>query len=537
MTFFISFIILDLILVPLAFSETKTCPSQSVVIANEIPYGTKKGGLAARGGLVTALLQVESRTEKDITVNYEVKIPKPLRPENICKDIKVKETKDAYLLTTTFNLSAKFDKWYRTVELHLPHGMPEGTYRMCSVAQITGPGIRRQEIKQNTLEVVAKEHLSCFLNIKRVIMPVNEIGEFNKKKKRNCILMDMKRSSLTSLVLAEKKDTLEPAGYAAVEIENRSRRDASILATLEMLDPETKTPVKGFEPLLPPGHGGLSLKGIYSIARIKAKSSSQVILPIYAEEGVTLAGRYLARFGLRYFGTDTALSVKDIEIDIIARRLTPVFITVSAFTCSFFTLLWMYRKRKNILKIKTKDLITIAMFGACIFAVVSLPGRIVWQFAHAVLGPFSFLVTGFFFEIVYYILLTALVTLIPRVGVASLAIILRALMTDIIFGGFSPMSILNVGVTVTMSESAFYICGITRSKTSLNGKRIAFAAVTCGLADVVISFVSFNVIMFLYRLYYDFWYIAMYLLISGFLYTTLAVPFGVRLGLRLKAVY
>lgn len=536
MNFFVPFIIFNLIFVSLAFSGTKAGQDKTVEIVNEIPYGMKEGGLAARCSLLTALLQVESRTEEDIIVDYEIRIPKPLRPENICKDIKVKELKDEYLLTATFTLATEFDKWYRTVELHLPQDMPEGVYKICSFAQITGPGINCKKLKQDILEVAAKERLSRCLAIKRIIIPVNQMGELNEKEKRNSVLMNKKRAPLISFMLP-KKDAFEPAGYAAVEIENRARCDALILATLEMLDPETKTPVEGFEPLLPPGHGGLSLKGIYSMARIKAKSSSKVVLPIYAEEGVTLAGRYLARFGLRYFGTDTALSSKEIEIDVLARRLTPVFITVSAFGCSFFTLLWMYWKRKNILKIKTKDLITIAMFGACIFAVVSLPGTIVWQFAHAVLGPFSFLVTGFFSEIVYYILLTALVALIPRVGAAGLAIILRALMTDIIFGGFSPMSILNVGVTLIMSEGAFYICGITRAGTSLNVKRIAFAAVTCGLADVVISFVWFNMHMFLYRLYYDFWYIAIYLLISGFLYTAIAVPFGIRLGLRLKAVY
>jgi hypothetical protein len=542
MNFFAPFIIFNLIFVYSiflcsAFSETKAGQERAVEIVNEIPYGMKKGCLAARGSLLTALLQVESRTEKDIRIDYEIRVPKPLRPENICRDIQVKELKDAYLLAASFNLSTKFDKWYRTVEIHLPCDMPEGVYKIGSTAQITGPGINCKKFKRDIiLEVAAKERLARCLAIKRIIIPVNQMGELNEKEKKNSVLMNRKRTPLISFMLPEK-DAFEPAAYAAVEIGNRSRRDASILATLEMLDPETKTPVKGFEPLLPPGHGGLSLKKVYSMARIKAKSNSQVILPIYAEEGVTLAGRYLARFGLRYFGTDTVISLKEVEIDIIARRLTPVFITVSAFTCSFFTLLWMYWKRQNILRIKTKDLITIAMFAGCIFAVVSLPGTIVWQFAHAVLGPFSFLVTGFFSEIVYYILLTALVALIPRVGVAGLAIILRALMTDIIFGGFSPMSILNVGVTVIMSEAAFYICGITRAGTSLNVKRIAFAAVTCGLADVVISFVWFNMHMFLYRLYYDFWYIAIYLLIGGFFYTALAVPFGIRLGLRLKAVY
>ena len=536
MNFFIPFIIFNLIFVYSAFSGAKAGQDKIVEIVNEIPYGMKEGGLAARGSLLTALLQVISWTEEDIIVDYEIRIPKPLQPANICKDIKIKELKDTYLLAATFNLSTKFDKWYRTIEIHLPSDMPEGSYKIVSLARITGPEISSRKIKKDILEAASKESLARSLSIKKVIIPVNQMGELNEKEKRNSILMNKKRTPLISFMLPEK-DAFEPAGYAAVEIENRACCDASILATLEMLDPETKMPVKGFEPLLPPGHGGLSLKGIYRAVKIKAKSGSKVVLPIYAEEGVTLAGRYLARFGLRYFGTDTALSLKEVEIDIIARRLTPVFITVSAFGCSFFALLWMYWKRKNILKIKTKDLITIAMFGACIFAVVSLPGTIVWQFAHAVLGPFGFLVTGFFSEIVYYILLTALVALVPRVGVAGLAIILRALMTDIIFGGFSPMSMLNVGVTLIMSEGAFYICGITRAGTSLNVKRTAFAAVTCGLADVVISFVWFNMYMFLYRLYYDLWYITIYLLISGFLYTAIAVPFGIRLGLRLKAVY
>ena len=99
------------------------------------------------------------------------------------------------------------------------------------------------------------------------------------------------------------------------------------------------------------------------------------------------------------------------------------------------------------------------------------------------------------------------------------------------------MFLLNVGVTVIMSEGAFYLCGITRDPATPKGKKIALAAVCCGLADVIISFVSFNMIMFLYRLYYELWYIVMYLLISGFLYTVLAVPFGIRLGIRLKAVH
>lgn len=540
MTFFVLFIIFNLVFVSQVFPNIETCHDQLVVIANEIPYGKKSGGLAAKGGSVTALFQVESRTEKDLTVDYEIRIPKPLIPQGIPGDMQVEDLKSVYLLTTIFNLTTEFDRWYRTVEIELPEDIPETIYEILSVAKIQdASGSICKEFKQDRLEVVDKKRFSQSFDIKEVIIPVDEMGEPQKKEKKNSILMKTKDSILTSFLLQEKDDinTFEPSAYAAVVIENRAASDASVLVTLKILDPETKAEMRGFEPLLPPGYGGLSLKGIYRLVKIKPESCERVVLPIYAEEGVALAGKYLARFELRYFGTDAILSCKEVPIDILTRRMTPVLTTIFALLGSVCTLFWLYWKRKKFLNIKTKDLITIALFGTCMFAAVSLPGTIVWRFAHGVLGPFSFLITGFFYEIVHYILLTALVVLIPRVGVVALAIILKALMTDIVFGGFSPMSLLNVGVTVIMSEGAFYLCGITRNPAVPDRKKIALAAVCCGMADVIISFVSFNMIMFLYRLYYELWYIVMYLLISGFLYTVLAVPFGIRLGMRLKAVH
>lgn len=540
MTFFILFIIFNLVFVSPAFPEIATCHDQPVVIANEIPYGKKGGGLAAKGSSVTALFQVESRTEKDLTINYEIRIPKPLMPQGIPDDMQVEDLKSAYLLTTTFSLTTEFDRWYRTVEIELPENISEALYEILSVAKIPeASGSICKEFKQDRLEVVDKKRFSQFFDIKEVIIPVDEMGEPQEKEKKNSVLLKTKNSILTSFLLQEKDDinTFEPSAYAAVVIENKAASDASILVTLKILDPETKAEMRGFEPLLPPGHGGLSLKGIYRLVKIKPESCEKVVLPIYAEEGVALAGRYLAQFELRHFGTNTVLSGKEIPIDVLTRRIIPVLTTIFALVGSVCTLFWLYWKRKKFLNLKTKDLITIALFGTCMFAAVSLPGTIVWRFAHGVLGPFSFLITGFFYEIVHYILLTALVVLIPRVGVVALAIILKALMTDIVFGGFSPMSLLNVGITVIMSEGALYLCGITRDPAVPKGKKIALAAVCCGLADVVISFVSFNMIMFLYRLYYEFWYIVMYLLISGFLYTVLAVPFGIRLGMRLKAVH
>ena len=347
--FFIFFVILELIIAPFAFPEIEICHDQSVVIANEIPYGKKGGGLAAKGSSVTALFQVESRTEKDLMVDYEIRIPKPLMPQGIPEDMQVEDLKSAYLLTTTFSLTTEFDRWYRTLEIELSENVPESVYEILSVAKIPDTsGSICKEFKKDRLEVVNKKRFSKSFDIKEVIIPVDEMGEPQKKEKKNSILMKTKDSILTFL-LQEKDDinTFEPSAYAAVVIENMSASDASVLVTLKILDPETKAEMRGFEPLLPPGHGGLSLKGIYRLVKIKPESCEKVVLPIYAEEGAALPGRYLARFELCHFGTDTILCSKEIPIDVLTRRIIPVLTTVLH---SFLAIL----EKKKISKLKDK---------------------------------------------------------------------------------------------------------------------------------------------------------------------------------------
>lgn len=53
---------------------------------------------------------------------------------------------------------------------------------------------------------------------------------------------------------------------------------------------------------------------------------------------------------------------------------------------------------------------------------------------------------------------------------------------------------------------------------------------------MVSGYVSFSVWMILYRLFYSDWYIAVNLLINGFLYTFIGTWFGISLGNRLKKV-
>ena len=118
---------------------------------------------------------------------------------------------------------------------------------------------------------------------------------------------------------------------------------------------------------------------------------------------------------------------------------------------------------------KTRRLITIALFGTCAFAVVNVPSTLLNDFLHIFLGPFSFLVTGMFSGIMLYMLTGALVTLIPLHGVVSLMAAIRLLLGMVAFGHLSPLVFLSYGVNAFLLELALAGFGFTSAGIQENG--------------------------------------------------------------------
>ena len=106
--------------------------------------------------------------------------------------------------------------------------------------------------------------------------------------------------------------------------------------------------------------------------------------------------------------------------------------------------------KKRLKQMKSRWLITAALFGATAFAVVSLPTTFISDFFHIILGPFSFLITGMFSGILMYMLLCSLVILIPHMGIVSLMLFVKMLINMIVFGHISPISLLLVGVQAVL---------------------------------------------------------------------------------------
>lgn len=509
------------------------------IIKNEIPYGEKDGGLLGRGATITALLCVESLSQEDIAIDYEVRMPTPLRPWGEGEDIMIERKEGGWILKTSFRLKAAGEKWFRSVKISIPENSPCRDYVISSTARIhSSSGV--EVIRHTTrLKVVSSKEMQDYFEIGEVIIPANEEGEPDSRREQSTFLISEKRKFWQRLAVQEDKDKkgVAPAAYMAVTIKNRAAYKAILLISLDMLDPRSGERVKGFEYPYAAGHGDLLGEGeIYQIVNLKPKSEEKVVLPIYTKEGVVLPGIYKARVKAFLFGTSAMVGQKYIKVKAVSTRWIPILMTSIALMtaiggCSFF-----YRKRRRFLSVNSKDLILIALFGTVMFAVVNVPGTILFNVAHVLLGPFSFFLTGFFYEVIFYLLLTSLLVLIPRVGTTTLVIMVRFLMSSFVLGEFSPLSLIYYATMAIVLEGAVYLSGISRGKEKFDRRRIALVALIFALADTYLSFVFFNLSMLFYRLYYANWYIGVYLVVNGFLFTLLAVPFGFRLGNRLKAV-
>ncbi len=188
---------------------------------------------------------------------------------------------------------------------------------------------------------------------------------------------------------------------------------------------------------------------------------------------------------------------------------------------------------------RTADLMTIALFGACLFVAGSAADVLALSFA-ALLGPFGSLLTGILADVARVTLLASLVVLLPRRGTLALALLCGALLRGLVFGAFTPADLLYAGVSVASAEACAALAGLTGPMPRPSGPtpshgwlRIAIAF--CG-ASALTTLAGFCIHMVLYRLHYAGWYVALQVAVSGFLYPLLAARLAARVAPTLRSV-
>ncbi len=186
----------------------------------------------------------------------------------------------------------------------------------------------------------------------------------------------------------------------------------------------------------------------------------------------------------------------------------------------------------------TSQLMTVALFGALSFAVAAF-GRLFGVSLASVLGPFSTLITGLVDDAFRIALLATLVSLCPRPGTASLAVLVEWLLGGLALGSLSPVDLLFVTSRVAWLEGGLWLAGITRGGDWLRESPVrqwSRLALALGVGGLCASATTLAMHMVLFRLYYADWYIAMVLALPGFAYVLVACAIAVPFAATLRRV-
>ncbi|MCA9571724.1 MAG: hypothetical protein KC656_27995, partial [Myxococcales bacterium] len=175
----------------------------------------------------------------------------------------------------------------------------------------------------------------------------------------------------------------------------------------------------------------------------------------------------------------------------------------------------------------TRDLTTVAVFGALSF-VVGTASQVLGLGLGSVLGPFAPFVLGVADDAARFCLLATLLTLVPRSGVLTLALLLGWLMRALALGAAHPVDALYLGASVLWLELGAAVAGLTTGRVTV-GRLWLGLVVPNGLLTAFGLAVSVVV----YRLWYAEGYLLALVLGPGLLYPAigcaLAGPFAASL--------
>lgn len=269
-----------------------------------------------------------------------------------------------------------------------------------------------------------------------------------------------------------------------------------------------------------------------ALISLDGKKNQTFILPLYVDYFTVLEGEYNLRITVSGNGQQ---KIQETPLTIAKKHSVGLAAVGFSFVCLFVALACGGRLRRCIGVIGAKGAITVALFAALAFGGITLPTTLLGDLLHVFLGPFSGLLTGVLSGVLQYLLIVSLLLLFRAPGVLALMFFVKYMLSGLMFGHFTPLGLLSTCVYVTVLEGALQLCGFYRAERI--GKRyMLFVALVLGLADALVNFVNLEQMMFFYRLYYADWYMALYMLINGVLYSSVGAWLGYRTGAKLQQV-
>lgn len=382
--------------------------------------------------------------------------------------------------------------------------------------------------------------------IQSVVLPVDNLGHRDERAETGVIYVrDTTMESFRNRMVGDGSTSWaavfnHPAAYLMLDMRNPQKDIRVLKFKAQLLDRATGNVVDGLitagktDHETGEGWAGKTGTGAETTALISldGKKMQSFILPLYVDYFKILEGDYTLRITVT--GGEQQ-KIQEVPLT-IAKKHSLGFIAVCISGLCFLILSFLMLRLKKCLRlIGAKGAITVALFAAISFGGISLPSTILGDLVHALLGPFSSLVTGLLSGVMQYLLVMSLLVLYRKPGVLTLLYLVKYMLSGIMFGHFTPLGMLSMSVNVAVLEILLYLCGFYSKKT-VSRKYMLGVALLLGLGDALISFINLEQMMFFYRLYYADWFLVMYMFVNGLLYSSIGCWLGYKTGLKLQQV-
>lgn len=512
----------------------------------QIPYYLGKvRDSVTPGGQTAALFSIENRAAAEQTVAIAIDLPPGFSPAAVQENWQVQTEAGHCRLTRTAVLAGGYSQWYDLLPLQVAPELAPGMY----TATVTV-----DELTQQVPVPVAAGpgEAGKPVTIAGIVLPLDRNGKTDDRMGRNAlVLRDRQWDYYKNIVTGKGASNLEieaihPVTHLGVDIVNPAGVQKLVVVSVHLLAAGSRQPVKG---LFTPGSTNEDINGgalggqkdyLEAFTALNGDPSQRLQIPVYADERELTGGEYMLQATVNDGITPPLMWEERLTV-VKKDNKALVIVSIAALTVVAGLLLAVRRLRQVLTGLKTRWLVTIALFGAAAFAAVNVPSTLLNDFFHILLGPFGVMITGLFNGVLLYMMVVALVILIPRPGVVALMTVVRMLLGMVAFGQISPIILLSYGLQallleVLLSRSGLYGWLQQREEDQMPWNRIVLLAVCCGVADSVSAYVTLQAMAFLYRMYYAAWYVGLILVLNGFIYTAIGAACGTSLGNRLARV-
>ena len=545
-----------LVLVILLFSFMQVAFAGTFQVEATFPYNLeqKERNTLYVGSTNPLYLNIESINYAQAqTAKITLVLPKGLQVATNASKWQQTSLEKSTIVTSSWNLAAHYTQVFDLLPLLATEQLPEGKNNVKIMVEI-GTDKSEQTLnfthslatRENVVQEKSNTNKEYNWYINKLTLPVDNQGIRDEKVSEGSIYVrDTEFEGFRNRMLGEGPTNWSvvynyPATFLLLELSNPKRDTKVLKFKAELRDKITGEIVSGLctanqtEDNESQGWSAEKNQKDATTALLALTGSKiqTFVLPLYVDTTKVTAGDYNLR--VTVYSNDEQ-KISEIPLEIVKKSNIGILSIAFSFTCFLILCFALGKIRKTIMNIGAKGAITVALFAAVAFGSIVIPTTLGGDFLRIFLGPFSSLVTGLLNGTLLYLLIFALLMLYRKPGIVALLFMIKWLLAGVMFGRFTPLGLLSYAVYIVVIEGTLYFSGFY-FKQELSKHYMVFIALLMGLADAFVTFITMEQMMFFYRLYYAGWYIILYMLVNGLLYSSIGCFMGFKVGKRLQQV-